>query len=84
VQPRGADQQVAKVAEIVKSHDLRMTTSYVVDRVVYVKATDAGKGVTEKRFGDAASKKEIEELWNELDQAGKVVNLREKLNVRTN
>jgi len=67
-----AKKTYAKAAQLVTNIGIRVASKYIVDRVAYTKATDAGKGVTEMK-GDAKASDEITALWQELLDAEKAL-----------
>jgi chromosome partitioning protein len=62
----GSKKVFADATELVKGIGFTVAKNYVVDRVAYVRATDAGKAVTEMKPADSKAVKELNDLWNEL------------------
>lgn len=74
VPPRGAENTNDKVADLSGRIGLKCSKHFVVDRMAFQNATDAGKGVTEKGF-DAKAAKDIQELWAEINKTWPAVAL---------
>jgi chromosome partitioning protein len=64
---KGATKAYAKASEYIERFGIRVAASYIGDRVAFVHAMDAGKGVTENAKGSTAEK-ELQALWSELNE----------------
>ena len=71
VHSQGAVKTYSRASALIERFGIRVAGTYVIDRVAYVNAVDAGKGVTELK--DNKASKEIQDLWSELSMTPHVI-----------